>query len=113
MHVVSHSFVHHSSDSTILLDSTIILRKNILGVVRGFLHLVPFHLAHERTCDSTAIQSTPMPQRPIYLEACMPSSGFKPRPYGTAVSVTNHETGWVALCDISDEFQMTAEAEGS
>ncbi|GFY08356.1 hypothetical protein TNCV_1357621 [Trichonephila clavipes] len=24
----------------------------------------------------------------------MPSSGFEPRPYGTAVSVTNHSTVW-------------------
>ncbi|GFX29219.1 hypothetical protein TNCV_3217531 [Trichonephila clavipes] len=27
----------------------------------------------------------------------MPSPGFEPRPYGTAVSVTNHYTGWAAL----------------
>ncbi|GFX40109.1 hypothetical protein TNCV_4317451 [Trichonephila clavipes] len=25
----------------------------------------------------------------------MPSSGFEPSPYGTAVSVSNHSTGWV------------------
>ncbi|GFW60658.1 hypothetical protein TNCV_570041 [Trichonephila clavipes] len=26
----------------------------------------------------------------------MPSTGFEPRPYGIAVSFTNHYTGWVA-----------------
>ncbi|GFY36732.1 hypothetical protein TNCV_2566941 [Trichonephila clavipes] len=31
----------------------------------------------------------------------MPSSGFEPRSYGTAVSVTNHYTGWVALLGLA------------
>ncbi|GFU49788.1 hypothetical protein TNCV_2930561 [Trichonephila clavipes] len=32
----------------------------------------------------------------IHLQISMPSTGFKPRPYGIAVNVTNHYTGWVA-----------------
>ncbi|GFX63888.1 uncharacterized protein TNCV_4346031 [Trichonephila clavipes] len=30
------------------------------------------------------------------MQTSMPSPGFEPRPYVTAVSVTNHYTGWVA-----------------
>ncbi|GFT25232.1 hypothetical protein TNCV_181051 [Trichonephila clavipes] len=30
----------------------------------------------------------------IHLETSMPSPGFEPRPYATAVSVTNNYTGW-------------------
>ncbi|GFX34775.1 transposable element Tcb1 transposase [Trichonephila clavipes] len=48
-----------------LLHSTTISRENTLGVVRGFPHLFPFQQPHERTCGSTAIYSTPMPQRKI------------------------------------------------
>ncbi|GFV60682.1 hypothetical protein TNCV_4180181 [Trichonephila clavipes] len=29
------------------------------------------------------------------LQTSMPSLGFKPMPYGTAVSIVNHRTGWV------------------
>ncbi|GFX88057.1 hypothetical protein TNCV_158751 [Trichonephila clavipes] len=30
----------------------------------------------------------------IHLQTSMPSPGFEPRSHGTAVSVTNHNTGW-------------------
>ncbi|GFX46373.1 hypothetical protein TNCV_238351 [Trichonephila clavipes] len=30
----------------------------------------------------------------IHLQASMSSPGFEPSPYGTAVSVTHHKTGW-------------------
>ncbi|GFU22862.1 hypothetical protein TNCV_4966081 [Trichonephila clavipes] len=30
----------------------------------------------------------------IHLQTSMSSPGFKPSPYGTAVSVANHYTGW-------------------
>ncbi|GFX02721.1 hypothetical protein TNCV_2011651 [Trichonephila clavipes] len=30
----------------------------------------------------------------MHLQIFMPSPGFEPKPYGTAVSVTNHRTGW-------------------
>ncbi|GFT23012.1 hypothetical protein TNCV_1857891 [Trichonephila clavipes] len=36
----------------------------------------------------------PCREAPIHLQTSMPSPGFKPRRYGTAVSVTNHCTGW-------------------
>ncbi|GFT74059.1 hypothetical protein TNCV_3707911 [Trichonephila clavipes] len=31
----------------------------------------------------------------IHLQTSLPSPGFEPSPYGTAVSVANHYTGWV------------------
>ncbi|GFY20610.1 hypothetical protein TNCV_1118441 [Trichonephila clavipes] len=31
-----------------------------------------------------------------HFRKSMPSPGFKPRPYGTSVSVTIHYTGWMA-----------------
>ncbi|GFU76984.1 hypothetical protein TNCV_4521401 [Trichonephila clavipes] len=92
MPVVSLSFKHHSGDSTILLGSTPILRDKNLGVVRGFANLFPFHKLLERTYGSTAIYSIPMPGR--HLQTSMPSPGFELRLYGTAVSATNHYTGW-------------------
>ncbi|GFY27885.1 hypothetical protein TNCV_243501 [Trichonephila clavipes] len=30
----------------------------------------------------------------LHLQTPMPSLGFEPRPYGTAVSIINHYTGW-------------------
>ncbi|GFU00745.1 hypothetical protein TNCV_4818991 [Trichonephila clavipes] len=30
----------------------------------------------------------------IHLQTSMPSPGFEARPYGTAISVANHYTGW-------------------
>ncbi|GFY34191.1 hypothetical protein TNCV_2504941 [Trichonephila clavipes] len=38
---------------------------------------------------------TPCREGTIHLQTSMSSPGFEPRPYGTAVSVTNHYTGWV------------------
>ncbi|GFV82499.1 hypothetical protein TNCV_3982891 [Trichonephila clavipes] len=39
----------------------------------------------------------------------MPSPGFKPRPYGTAVIVTNHYSGWAARTNVlfKDESRFT------
>ncbi|GFV24956.1 hypothetical protein TNCV_884221 [Trichonephila clavipes] len=69
---VNRGFEHHIADSTIWIGSTPILKENTL-------------------------ESTPWPQRLYTLQAPMPSSGFEPKPYGTAVSVINHCTGWAAL----------------
>ncbi|GFT73138.1 hypothetical protein TNCV_2554251 [Trichonephila clavipes] len=63
MLVVSHSFAHHTSDSTFWLSSALILRKNTLEVVKGLPLLFPFHQPHKRTSSLMAIESTPMPQR--------------------------------------------------
>ncbi|GFX09817.1 hypothetical protein TNCV_654161 [Trichonephila clavipes] len=42
----------------------------------------------------------------IHLQTSMPSPGFEPRPYGTAVSVTEYHTGWAA--DINISFKLLA-----
>ncbi|GFX46600.1 hypothetical protein TNCV_4550391 [Trichonephila clavipes] len=47
-------------------------------------------------------------KRRITTQTSLPSPGFEPSPYGIAVSVTNHSTGWAAsiavshldLCDV-------------
>ncbi|GFW72377.1 uncharacterized protein TNCV_704141 [Trichonephila clavipes] len=65
-----------------------------LGVVRGLPPLYPFHQPQERTCSSTAILSTPCRKGTIHLQTSMSSPGFEPSPYGTAVSIANHYTGW-------------------
>ncbi|GFU11456.1 hypothetical protein TNCV_1983651 [Trichonephila clavipes] len=65
-----------------------------LGVVRCLPTLFPFHQPHERTCGSTAIYSSPYRKGTVHLQTSMSSPGFEPRPYGTAVSVANHYTGW-------------------
>ncbi|GFV95356.1 transposable element Tcb2 transposase [Trichonephila clavipes] len=51
--VVSRIFEHHTSDSTVQLDSIAILRENPLEVVKGFPPLFPFHQTPEKTCGST------------------------------------------------------------
>ncbi|GFV43687.1 hypothetical protein TNCV_880131 [Trichonephila clavipes] len=53
--VVSLSFEHHASDSTILLGFTPIFKENTLGVVTGLPTLLPFHQRHEKTCGSMVI----------------------------------------------------------
>ncbi|GFU17248.1 hypothetical protein TNCV_1854701 [Trichonephila clavipes] len=37
----------------------------------------------------------PLRKGTLHLQTFMYSPGLEPRPYGTAVSVTNHYTGWV------------------
>ncbi|GFW38127.1 DUF4817 domain-containing protein [Trichonephila clavipes] len=39
----------------------------------------------------------PHAEKTIHLQTPMSSPGFEPRPYGTAVSVANHYTGWATL----------------
>ncbi|GFX21105.1 hypothetical protein TNCV_4366851 [Trichonephila clavipes] len=76
---VSCSFEHHTGDCVIWLDSTPILRENILEVVKAF------HQPHKRTCGWTA----PGCKGTIRLQTFMPSLGFKPRPNSSVVSITN------------------------
>ncbi|GFW56397.1 hypothetical protein TNCV_2089041 [Trichonephila clavipes] len=42
------------------------------------------------------MQLPPCRESTIQLQTSMPSPGFKSRPYGKAVSVTTHYTGWSA-----------------
>ncbi|GFX45488.1 hypothetical protein TNCV_2740251 [Trichonephila clavipes] len=43
----------------------------------------------------------------MHLQTSMSSPGFKPRPYGTAVSVANHYTRWVTEYCESDGNRQT------
>ncbi|GFY12560.1 hypothetical protein TNCV_2447511 [Trichonephila clavipes] len=93
--IVSRSFEQHSADSTFWLDTTQILRENTLGVIRAFhlsfssanltRGLKARWLFRVRTCCKDA----------IHLQTPMSYTGFKPRSYGIAVSVSNHHTRWV------------------
>ncbi|GFX41034.1 hypothetical protein TNCV_2217321 [Trichonephila clavipes] len=62
--VVGCSLEHHTGNRTILLPQfhTYLEGEYPVGV-RGLQPLLPFHQPHERTCVSTAIKSTPLPQR--------------------------------------------------
>ncbi|GFU44289.1 hypothetical protein TNCV_3041301 [Trichonephila clavipes] len=79
-------------DSTILLGSTPVLSKNTLGVVRAS------HLSSSSTNLTKGLAARwlfrvpPCLEGTIHLQTSMPSPGFEPKPYGTAVSVTNHYT---------------------
>ncbi|GFV06589.1 hypothetical protein TNCV_2949111 [Trichonephila clavipes] len=46
--------------------------------------------------DHTRFRLSPRRKYTIHLQTSMPFPGFEPRPYGKAVSVTNHSTGWAA-----------------
>ncbi|GFW23101.1 hypothetical protein TNCV_3802021 [Trichonephila clavipes] len=94
--VVSLSFKHHAGDCTIWLVSTLILRENTLGLVRGFPPLFPFHKPHERLDSYLEYPPPSHATKAIHLLPSMPSPGFESRPYGTAVSFTNRFIGWAA-----------------
>ncbi|GFT57137.1 hypothetical protein TNCV_1691691 [Trichonephila clavipes] len=88
--IVSRTFQYHTGGRTIWLVSTPILTENTLGIVRVLPPLFPFHQPQERTCGSQGLfKVLPWRKSTIHLQTSMPSPGYKPRPYGTAVSVTN------------------------
>ncbi|GFW15171.1 hypothetical protein TNCV_173181 [Trichonephila clavipes] len=92
--VVSRSFEHHIGDSTIWLGFTPILRDDIWG--RSWAS----HLSSPSTnlTRGLAVRRLlivpPHREGTIHLQTSVPSPGFEPRPYATAVSVANHYTGW-------------------
>ncbi|GFT39394.1 hypothetical protein TNCV_2422961 [Trichonephila clavipes] len=96
--VVNRSFEPQAGDSMILLDSTEISREHTWWVVRGLPPIFPFHQPYERGLAVRRLfRVTPSREGTIHLQRTIPSLGFEPRPYGTAVSVTNHSTGWAAM----------------
>ncbi|GFX22882.1 hypothetical protein TNCV_2606241 [Trichonephila clavipes] len=96
MPVVSCSFDHHAGDNTIWLSSTPILRENI----RRWLE--DSQLSSPSTSLTTELAARWLFRVPschkgtIYLQTSMLSLGFEPRPYDTAVSVTNYYIRWGA-----------------
>ncbi|GFV95231.1 hypothetical protein TNCV_1293491 [Trichonephila clavipes] len=83
-------------DSTILLGSTPILRENILEVIKGLPPLFSFPNLTRGLAAKRLFKVPPCHKSTVHLQTSMPSSGFEPRPYGMAVSFTNHYTGWAA-----------------
>ncbi|GFX46704.1 uncharacterized protein TNCV_4038521 [Trichonephila clavipes] len=80
--VVNRSFEHHTYDSTFWLGSTLILRvKGLAPTSRKDLRLdgcLEYPQAAKVLC--------------IYKHPCLHRDS---KPYGTAVDVANHYTGWV------------------
>ncbi|GFX52091.1 hypothetical protein TNCV_4654201 [Trichonephila clavipes] len=92
MPVVSRSLEHHADDSTIWLDSTPILRKYTLGVVRGLPPSLPSASQDDLRLDYNLEYHYAAKALYKYKPSCL-FLGFEPRPYGSTVRVTNHHTG--------------------
>ncbi|GFV64812.1 hypothetical protein TNCV_809091 [Trichonephila clavipes] len=88
--VVSLSFEHHAGDSMILLCSTSILRENTLKEASNLSS--PSTNLTRGLVARRLLRILPCRKGTIHLQASIPSLRFKPRPYGTAVSDTNHYT---------------------
>ncbi|GFY06274.1 hypothetical protein TNCV_2680661 [Trichonephila clavipes] len=96
MPVVSLSFEHHAGDSMVLFGSTPIFKENTLGW-SGASHLSsPSTNLTRRLVARQLFRVPPHHETTIHLQTAMPSLGIKPRSYGTAVSITNHYSGWAA-----------------
>ncbi|GFX29606.1 hypothetical protein TNCV_4776781 [Trichonephila clavipes] len=108
--VVSRSFEHHAGDSTKWFGSTPNLRKHILGVVRYLPPLSP-NLTRVFTARRL-FQVLPCCKGTIHLQTSTPSLGFKPKPNGAAVSVTNHYTG-ISMSPIKPLYCLIGKAVGS
>ncbi|GFX60042.1 hypothetical protein TNCV_4557231 [Trichonephila clavipes] len=46
----------------------------------------------------------------IHSQKSISSPGFEPSPYGTAVSVANHSTGWATICTVTKIFLLKSAA---
>ncbi|GFS73101.1 hypothetical protein TNCV_686791 [Trichonephila clavipes] len=91
--VVNRSIEHHTGDSTIYLGSNPILRDP--GGVSGASHLSSPSINLTRGLATRWLfRVLPCRKGTLHLRTSLPSPGFEHRPYGTAVSVTNHYTGW-------------------
>ncbi|GFU71008.1 hypothetical protein TNCV_4487711 [Trichonephila clavipes] len=70
-----------------------ILRDKTLEVISGLPPLFPFHQHLTRGLPARWLfRAPPCREGTPYLQMPMPSAGFKPRPYDTALSVTNRCT---------------------
>ncbi|GFS55549.1 hypothetical protein TNCV_1627701 [Trichonephila clavipes] len=84
--------IHHGKGLHICLSLAVALAP--YRVVRAF------HVSSPSTNLTRGLETQrlfrvpPRREGTIHLQTSIPSSGFEPRPYGTAVSVINHETGW-------------------
>ncbi|GFV39707.1 hypothetical protein TNCV_4330281 [Trichonephila clavipes] len=70
---------------------------------RGRESLLPLKRApnHTRGLEARRLfRVDPSRQSTIHLQTSMSSPGLEPSPYGTAVSVANHSTGWATLISL-------------
>ncbi|GFY08799.1 hypothetical protein TNCV_4659921 [Trichonephila clavipes] len=96
MSVVSRSFEHHTGDRTIWLSSTPMLKESPWGFP-GISHLSSPSTNLTRGLAARQLFKVPLCRKGTkHLQTLMPSQGLEPKPCGTAVSVTNHYTGWGA-----------------
>ncbi|GFV48103.1 hypothetical protein TNCV_3027861 [Trichonephila clavipes] len=101
-HVVIRSFEHHPGDSLFWLCPTPILRENTLWMARGASHLYSPSIYLTRGLVARRLFRVPPCRKgTLHLQTSMSSSVLEPSPYGTAVSVANHYTGWVTFCNVT------------
>ncbi|GFU06205.1 hypothetical protein TNCV_4765121 [Trichonephila clavipes] len=81
------------------------IREKTLGVVRSLLPLFPSTNYTRGLAARRLFRVPPCRKGTIHLQTSMPSQGFEPSPYGIAVSVANHYTGWATT---SEEMRGTA-----
>ncbi|GFV25432.1 hypothetical protein TNCV_1147021 [Trichonephila clavipes] len=95
MPVVTLSFEHHTGDSTIWLAFSSILMENFLLGASGVSNLSsPSTNLTKGLAARRLFRVSPRCEDTKHLQTSIPSPGFKPRPYGTAVNLANHYTGW-------------------
>ncbi|GFU52162.1 transposable element Tcb2 transposase [Trichonephila clavipes] len=93
-----------AGDSRILLGSTSIWSEKSLGGGPGASHLSsPSTNLRRRLAVRMLFRVPPCRKGTIHLQTSMSSPGFEPSPYGTAVSVANHYTGWATPYDVMEE----------
>ncbi|GFU67911.1 BTB domain-containing protein [Trichonephila clavipes] len=90
---VGRTHEHHTADSTMYLGSTPNLRENALGKGQGPPTSIFPATNHRRGISACRLFKYPAAKALyIYKHPCLPRD-FKPRPYGTAVSVAIYYTG--------------------
>ncbi|GFX82250.1 hypothetical protein TNCV_972621 [Trichonephila clavipes] len=102
--VVIRNFEHHVDDSTIWLVSTSIFKRTHCGGSKAS-RLSIYSTNHTRVLAALHLfRELPRRKGTAHLQTSISSTGFKSRPYGTAISVTNNYTKW-AVCLIVFNIQ--------
>ncbi|GFT11237.1 hypothetical protein TNCV_1143751 [Trichonephila clavipes] len=92
--VVSRSFEHHTGGSTIWLDSAQFRGRTLWGWSEASRLSSPSINLTRGIAARRLFRVPSCRAGTIHLQTSMSSPGFEPSPYGTAVSVANHYTGW-------------------
>ncbi|GFU62816.1 hypothetical protein TNCV_4278991 [Trichonephila clavipes] len=62
----------------------------------------------DNLCLDRELEYPPCGKGTTHLQTHMPSLGFKPRPYGAAVSITNHYNGWTSPTNLTELWAALA-----